>query len=230
MRSKDIVFKIVSGLVLLIYGMILLSVLSENYYFERCIFSDTPLVLYIFIVLIIGYYLTFILFVTYLNKFKSDKWIILTISIQSVFLVIITIFYLISHMTGNVPHYMDYEYLIMSFLSVLLLAISLFTIYCFLHNYKYKVANYIILIVGIFINFFMTYLTSSTLESVIIVFIQLINFINFLYLWLAKKGVEAFINRNRVYQNLIKAKNLLEQNIITNEEYETIRLKYVKYL
>lgn len=215
---KDILFKSLSGVILLVFGVAILNMPHFPY-----LSYSIPSNIYTcaMIILIPAYYISIIFFISYLNHYRSDKWILLPVWITTLIILFTVLYYVLRFLED--PHYTP---LILTVFHFLLLPGNLFTALNFKSNYRHNSMNYTFF--GIMIAVMLMVFASP--EPELLVFSFPGTFISFLYLLLAKKGYREFIDRDKVYRNLLKAKSLLDQNIINQTDYEIIRSKWVKYL
>jgi hypothetical protein len=217
-NTKDILFKVISGIILFVFGIGFMNMLDISYILDL---SASSIYSFAMIILIPAYFISIILFMSYLNRYRSDKWILLPVWITTMIIVFSVLYYVIRYIERP-----NFNFLILAILYFLLLPGNLYTTYNFKNNYRYNTTNYIIF--GIMISISLIISVSPEPEPMLYIFVGIL--ISFLYLSLSKKGYDDFIDRGKVCHDLQKAKELLEQNIITQAEYENIRSKWIKYL
>lgn len=227
MNIKDRVYKIITPILLLFYDLILLGYLFEGYYIDNTVYGFLEIYLYLVVIAIGLFSITYLVFTFYLNKHKSDKWILLPLGFYSLSLVFITVFYL--DVSNKLIYFVRNANEIIIF-NIFLFVISIFAILNVILKYKFNILTSIIIGVGIIISFLLVSNYGRYLEVVIFGFNIVSLVIYILYLWLANKGDTVVINRNFVYQKLVNAKSLFDQGIINADDFEAIRQKYVKYL
>lgn len=227
MNIKDRVYKIITPILLLFYDLILLGYLFEDYYIDNTVYGFLEIYLYLVVIAIGLFSITYLVFTFYLNKHKSDKWILLPLGFYSLSLVFITVFYL--DVSNKLIYFVRNGNEIIIF-NIFLFVISIFAILNVILKYKFNILTSIIIGVGIIISFLLVSNYGRYLEVVIFGFNIVSLVIYILYLWLANKGDTVVINRNFVYQKLVNAKSLFDQGIINADDFEAIRQKYVKYL